>query len=177
MFHYNTNIQLKKVIIEDVFKNITPSTKMLVFGLGYDSKMWYEGTNHNTYFVENIKKFIDLNKNDIPQSHIIEFDYKTTCEKSQLMTQEEINSFEMPSSLLSLGPFDIIIIDGPEGYDLKKPGRILPAYWSTLLSKSGSIIYFDDTDRPLEIYCLAKYYSGKEKIVIPEGGYCTKIFI
>lgn len=38
---------------------------MLVFGLGYDSKMWYEGTNKNTYFVENNEKYIELNKNDV----------------------------------------------------------------------------------------------------------------
>lgn len=43
MNFYNSNIQLDKKVINDVFSNITPDTKMLVFGLGYDSKMWYEG--------------------------------------------------------------------------------------------------------------------------------------
>ena len=33
---------------------------MLVFGLGYDSKMWYNG-NKNTYFIESNDEYISLN--------------------------------------------------------------------------------------------------------------------
>ncbi len=39
MEYYNTNIQIHKEVIEDVFSHFTPTSKMLVFGLGYDSKM------------------------------------------------------------------------------------------------------------------------------------------
>jgi len=43
MEFYNKNILISKKVIEDVFTNFTSNTKMLVFGLGYDSKMWYNG--------------------------------------------------------------------------------------------------------------------------------------
>lgn len=52
MEYYNDKIQLDKLVIKDVFDNIKPNTKMLVFGLGFDSKMWCEGTNKNTFFIK-----------------------------------------------------------------------------------------------------------------------------
>ena len=79
MQHYNNKIQIDKKVIDDIFRNIQPNTKMLVFGLGYDSKMWYEGNNKNTFFIENNEHYIHLNKNDIPSTHIVKYNYKTTC--------------------------------------------------------------------------------------------------
>ena len=79
MNFYNSQIQIDKKVINDVFSNFNNDTKMLVFGLGYDSKMWYEGNNKNTYFVENKKEYIDLNLNDIPLNNIIEYKYNITC--------------------------------------------------------------------------------------------------
>ena len=41
MEFYNSHIQLDKNVIDDVFSKFKPDTKLLIFGLGYDSKMWY----------------------------------------------------------------------------------------------------------------------------------------
>ena len=76
MEYYNSKIQIHKNVIQDVFTHIKPDTKMLGFGLGYDSKMWYEGNNKNTYFVENKDEYINLNKNDIPLNNIIKYNYQ-----------------------------------------------------------------------------------------------------
>jgi len=173
--YYNRNIKIEKKVINDIFANILPTTKMLVFGLGYDSKMWYEGTNKNTYFVENNHKYIELNKENIASDHIIKYDYKTTCEKSIKMTDEEIKEYEIPNELLKLGPFDIIIIDGPEGWNKNTPGRLLPCYWSTLLSKPSTLIYIDDSIRELESYCIKKYFDKKIEKFFTERSECTKI--
>lgn len=177
MQYYNSNIQLDKKVINDIFVNILPTTKMLVFGLGHDSKMWYEGTNKNTYFVENNQKYIELNKNDIASDHIIKYDYKTTCKKSMQMTEQEIKAYEIPEELIKLGPFDIIIIDGPEGWGENTPGRLLPCYWSTLLTNVSTLIYIDDSKRVLESYCIKKYFKNNRKIIFTERGMCTKIYM
>jgi hypothetical protein len=67
------------------------------------------------------------------------------------MTNEQIDNIKIPNSLLELGPFDIILIDGPTGFNNECPGRILPIYWSKkYLSKQGTIIYIDDANRKLE---------------------------
>ena len=173
MEYYNKNIQISKKIIEDVFSNFTSNTKMLVFGLGYDSKMWYNG-NKNNYFIEDNDEYINLN--DIPISNIIKYEYKNINVKSSLkMSVDDINKFLIPEKIKDLGSFDIIIIDGPEGYHHSKPGRLIPYYWATLLSKKGTIIYADDSSRKLENYCIHKFFKDKEKIFYKERLGCMKI--
>ena len=83
----------------------------------------------------------------------------------------------MIEKLKNLAPFDIIIVDGPEGYSNEKPGRLIPCYWSTLLSKKGTIIYIDDANRKLENYCINKFFTDKEKQIFNERDKCTKIFM
>lgn len=142
--YYNTNIQLHKEVINDIFNNFTQTTKFLVFGLGYDSKMWYNG-NPNTFFVEDKDEFIDINKNDIPMQNIIKYNYNISIKDSYSMTLSDLEKFIPPHNLIEKGPFDIILIDGPEGYTLQKPGRIILMYWtSTFLSKPSTKIYVDD---------------------------------
>lgn len=175
--YYNNNIQIHKNVIQDVFANITPTTKMLVFGLGYDSKMWYEGNNKNTYFVENKDEYINLNKNDIPLNNIIKYDYQTTCESCFKLTREQLNKFTIPEKISNLAPFDIIIVDGPEGYSADKPGRLIPCYWATLLSKSGTLIYVDDSRRRLEDICIKTFFNKNIVKIFPERSQCTKICI
>ena len=147
-FH-NKNIQMHLSIIKEI-SLIAPGKKMLVFGLGYDSQLWYNLTNFNTYFVEHDVKYIDLNKS-IDQKYVIHYDYPTKVKSSFTMTNEQIDNIKIPNSLLELGPFDIILIDGPTGFNNECPGRILPIYWSKkYLSKQGTIIYIDDANRKLE---------------------------
>jgi hypothetical protein len=177
MEYYNKNIQIDKNVIEDIFKNITPTTKILVFGLGYDSKMWYEGNNKNTFFVEDKNEYIELNKQDIPIDNIIKYNYKTTCEISPKLSDNQIKSFTIPEKIKQLAPFDIIIIDGPEGYSRDRPGRLIPCYWSTLLSKPESLIYVDDSSRILESYCVKKFFNNKIKTIFPKRYGCTKIYM
>lgn len=175
MEYYNTNIQLHKEVINDIFNNFTQTTKFLVFGLGYDSKMWYNG-NPNTFFVEDKDEFIDINKNDIPMQNIIKYNYNISIKDSYSMTLSDLEKFIPPHNLIEKGPFDIILIDGPEGYTLQKPGRIIPMYWtSTFLSKPSTKIYVDDSNRPLEKYGINFFFRDKQKHFFKNRNGCTKI--
>lgn len=99
MEFYNKNIQISKKVIEDVFTNFTSNTKMLVFGLGYDSKMWYNG-NKNTYFIENNDKYINLSINDIPKSNIIKYEYKNINVKDSFTKMsDDINKYVIPEKI------------------------------------------------------------------------------
>jgi hypothetical protein len=175
--YYTSRIQLHPNVIRDIFASITPTTKMLVFGLGYDSRMWYEGTGGNTFFVENKDEYIRLNEKDIPASHIVKYDYTTRCQTSMTMNEEEIQSFSIPAKILELAPFDIILIDGPEGWQASSPGRLLPCYWSLRLSRPGTLVYIDDSSRRLETYCIQKFYGSYAQTVFPERSGCTKIIL
>ena len=162
MEHYTPKIQLHKKVIRSVIKHTKEGMKTLVFGLGYDSKMWY-ALNPNTYFIEDNQTYIDMNK-DIPEENIIKYKYNTKVKLTRDLTDDEIAKFTVPEKLMKLAPFDIIIIDGPNGYNKEKPGRLIPYYWSAkLLSKPGSFIFLDDVKRPLEEYLVAKYFSKNKK--------------
>lgn len=175
MEFYSKDIQISKKVIEDVFSNFTSKTKCLVFGLGHDSKMWYNG-NKNTYFVEDKDKYINLNKENIPISNIIKYKYKNiNVKKSFNMADNDIKKYIIPEKLKNIGLFDIIIIDGPEGYSRRKPGRLIPYYWASILSNKGTIIYADDCSRKLENYCINKFFKDKEKFLFKERDGCMKI--
>lgn len=173
MQYHNPKIQIDKKVIDDVFANIKPDTKMLVFGLGHDSNMWYYGCNKNVYFVEDNDHYIRLNSR-IPQKNIFKYVYKTSV-SSTPTTDPKL--FPIPTKLLELAPFDIIIIDGPTGGQGHCPGRLLPCYWSTFLSKPGTLIYIDDSSRDIEKFCIAKFFSSFSNYVFLERGQCTKIII
>lgn len=175
MEHFNSNIQLSKDVIEDIFKEIKPHTKMLVFGLGHDSKMWYEGNNKNTFFVENNEQYIKLGMKDISCKNIVIYNYKTTCRTSITLTDNEIKSFIIPKQLMDEAPFDIILIDGPEGHSMDTPGRVIPCYWTTMLSKPGAIVYIDDANRNLEAFCIQKFFKEFPKKVFNTRDKCVKI--
>jgi hypothetical protein len=176
--YYNTNIQTDKLIINDICNNVfNKNKKMLVFGLGYDSELWYNSTNKNTYFIENYDEYININKN-INSSNIIKYIYNTKVKTSFELTDNEIHQYSIPEILIKLAPFDIIYIDGPVGANNETPGRLLPIFWSKeYLSKPDTLIYIDDSRRPLEKYCIDKYFKNNEKIEFNVRGGCMKIKI
>ena len=176
---YNDNIQTSQLVINDIFKNIYNSNKkMLIFGLGFDSQLWYSLANKNVYFIEDNKKYIELNK-EISSDNIIEYNYNDiNVRKSFNLTEEEIEKYPIPKNLIDLAPFDIIYIDGPEGCTKNSKGRLLPYYWSKkYLSKKGTIIYCDDCARLLESFCIHKFFYNNIKKQISPNIPCTKIYI
>jgi hypothetical protein len=160
----NPNIQISKKVIADILMNCE-NKKMLVFGLGYDSDLWYNSTNKNTFFVEDNPKYIALNKN-IDANNIIYYQYKGINVKNSLkLTEEQIDGIKPPEEIIALAPFDIILIDGPTGFDDGCPGRLLPIFWSKkYLSKQGTLVYVDDASRNLEKKCINKYWLNNTKL-------------
>lgn len=176
--YYNNSIQIHKNVINDIIDQcFNKNLKILVFGLGYDSDLWYNLTNKNTFFIENDQKYIDLNKK-IPKENIIKYNYKTTVQDSFNMPIQNIESYIVPDELLQLAPFDIIIIDGPPGYTDNLPGRLLPIYWSKYyLSKTGTIIYVDDSKRKLESHCIKGFLIDHQIQHFPERSGCDKFLL
>lgn len=159
----NPNIQLSKDIMTDILLHCE-NKKMLVFGLGYDSELWYNFANKNAFFVENNKEYIDLNKN-IPSDNIVFYSYSgITVKNSYQLTEEEIRAFQIPEKIMENAPYDLILIDGPNGYDDSCPGRLLPIFWSAkYLSKTGTIIYVDDATKSLERKSINRYFRTNTK--------------
>lgn len=175
--YYTNSIQIHTEVIDDIIDTcLHKNFKILVFGLGYDSNLWYNLSDKNTFFIEDNQEYIDLNK-DIPRSNIKKYKYKTTVEQSFDISQENLNTHNIPDDILQLAPFDVIIIDGPAGYANNRPGRLLPIYWSKTLSKPGTIIYVDDCKRRLEKHCIDRFLIDYRIKHFSERGGCDKFVI
>lgn len=174
--HYNKKIQTSLKVIKDVANN-SKNKKMLVFGLGYDSDLWFNLTNKNTFFIEDNDDYIKINKN-IPSEYIAKYFYNTKVKNSYKLTDDDLNKYKVPEKILKNAPFDIIYVDGPNGFSSDKPGRVIPYWWSkNKLSKKGTIIYGDDFGRKLESYCIHKFFKDDKKKQIDENIPCCKIYL
>jgi hypothetical protein len=179
--YYNKNIQIHKNVINDILNNCY-NKKMLVFGLGYDTQLWYNATNKNTYFIEHNEEYIKLNS-DIDQKNIIFYPYDDISVKKsiQLLNNNAADDFldkiDIPNKLLELAPFDIIIIDGPTGFNDDCPGRMIPMYWTKkYLSDKNTIMYIDDCNRLLEKKCINHFFIINKKFYFKERSGCMKVY-
>lgn len=158
---YNYNIQLCQEVIFDILNDIfEKDKKVLIFGMGYDSLLWYKANKEkDIFFVENNDNYIDLN-NQINNKNIIKYNYEDITVYKSLRDEIDPSFYKIPQKLLNHKPFDLILIDGPAGYSDESPGRELPFYWSRHhLMHDKTKIYIDDTKRNLESHLIEKYYS------------------
>jgi hypothetical protein len=108
-----------------------------------------------------------INKSSVDKDHIIFHPYENmSVTNSFKLSDDEIAQQSLPKGILDIGTFDIIIIDGPTGWLPNQPGRLLPYFWTkNYLSHLNTIIYCDDTERPLETYSVNKYFKDFPKTI------------
>lgn len=168
MEYYNKNIQTSKNVIERILPFLK-GKRMLVFGLGYDSELWFHATNGNTFFIEDNETYVNLNPN-IPNANIIFHKYTSKVKEGIKLP------IHIPDYIKLLGKFDVIFIDGPAGYDKDKPGRVHPFYWSkNVLTQENSLIFVDDCKRKLENECVNYFFKDNIKEFIDSRDGCMKI--
>ena len=166
--YYVSEIQLAGEVVGDILCELSGNMKMLVFGLGHDSPLWFHATKGNICFVEHDRTYIELNRMVVPMATIIHHTYEgITVSNGRCLKDSEIESFVPPAELLKEAPFDLILIDGPPGWKPHHPGRLLPIHWSSRhLAQSGSIFYIDDCTRDLESWAITKYFRQDEFVKI-----------
>jgi hypothetical protein len=167
--YYTPEIQLNKNIIEDILKDIIVTykqkTNLLVFGTGNDTLLWKNANIYgHTLFVEHDFSWFEKISIDFPEDIMYHKYSNISVKSSKSMTLEDLKKFIVPFQLREY-VWDIIIIDGPTGYDDSCPGRALPIYWSTLIRHGDTIVYIDDCNREVEKLfidlCFDKSYSKK----------------
>lgn len=174
-------VQLAKPVIADIFNEATKikKCKMLVFGLGRDSIMWHKLTD--SYFIENYQKWIDLNR-DIPKDRIVKFTYPEVnvgnCLQKFSAGELDFNQLQVPEEIKKQAPFDIILVDGPQGFNGKCAGRLYPIKWAVReLSKPDTLVYVDDSKRQLEKRSIERFVKSPTRVVkvFTQRNNCTKI--
>ena len=164
---YKKKILLSRNVVESIVDDILRiKGRVLVFGLGYDTELWFNANGRkDIWFIEENEEYIKLNP-DIPSEYIIHHRYEgINVNKSLKLEEKDLVKYNLPKRLdeISKGGFDLIIIDGPTGYAPGRPGRMLSVYWSVKKwSNRGTVFYLDDTNRTLERRCIDLFLGGME---------------
>lgn len=149
--YYNKKILLgpsQALIISQVILNKNQNCNMLVFGCGNDSTLW-QNMNYNGYtlFLETSSawKYSCLKEN--PNLNIELYNVGNNNVKRSLL--DDIDEIQIPDFIKNI-QWDIIFIDGPEGFSPDKPGRAIPILWANKIKNSKTHIFVDDYERTLE---------------------------
>jgi uncharacterized protein (TIGR01627 family) len=166
-------ILMQPIELFEITKNIHPPMNILIFGLGNDSLFWHE-TNEGgrTVFFEGKKKWFDDIKSKHPFLEAYKIKYNTKREEwRSIIDKPELLKFDMPPELEEIS-WNLIIVDGPAGYEDGTPGRMKSIYMASKLIKEGGDIFVHDTQREVEdAYC--KRYLLNENLISEVKGYST----
>ena len=168
-------IQLGVEQIDLILKTIKGNSRcrLLVFGLGNDSLFWSilnrEGV---TIFLEDDQQWFE--KITKRTKHLTAFLVTYGTRRSdwkRLLESPSLLQMALPKDV-EKAEWDVILVDGPAGWDDKTPGRMKSIYVASRLAKKSGDIFVHDCDREVEdVYC--KYFlkneSMKVEIKHPEG--------
>lgn len=140
---------------------------LLIFGLGKDSTFWHElNSSGKTIFIEDNPWWYQNIINQAPYLNVILTDYGTKLKDAQtLLNNPEQLQLSLPSSIFETG-WDVIFVDGPNGYDNNTPGRMKSIYISTILalkSKKTHVLVHDCNREIEKLYC--DYFLRDENLV------------
>lgn len=141
---------------------------LLVFGVGIDSKLWLSvNSNGKTVFLEDSEKWLQKMQSELPYADIRKVNYGTCLKdwKKIYLEEDTVHEFKLPEEIRQT-KWEIIIVDGPNGYFIDAPGRMLSIFTASKLGRKniGSEVFVHDIDRITEhTYC--KRYFGKDELI------------
>lgn len=137
-------------IVMDAVRRKAPCN-FLVFGVGNDSRFWsrINGRGNTVFIEDNAKWFQEAIKADRRiRAYLV--DYLT----QRIQWQELL---EYPDRLDMILPqeierekWDVILVDGPNGYEDITPGRMKSIFLSSRLAANSGDVFVHDCDREVE---------------------------
>lgn len=118
--------------------------RLLIFGCREDSEFWHTlNAEGKTTFIEHNESWYNKFKDKV---QVMLFNYHSR-------RGEPCEIPPVPEGISD--SWDIILIDGPEGYSCNAPGREIPIAWASQMKEAVVIIH--DYARPWEYHCCSKY--------------------
>jgi hypothetical protein len=165
-------VQLKDAELRPIVQAIQakPGGGMLVFGCGNDSPVW-ESLNAGgmTAFVEDDAVWAAHVRGRLRSAKVFLTKYGTTRRQWRTMlAQPSALAMTLPDEIRSR-QWDVILVDGPAGYDDDRPGRMKSIYEASRLVAPGGKVFVHDSDRPVEAAYAARYLCGGRLFVEAKG--------
>lgn len=141
-------------IISDRVRAKAPCN-FLIFGLGNDSRYWSAlNKGGNTAFVEDNRQWFEdvTASNSELTGYLVDYATVRTQWKDLLETPQRLE-MSFPKEIENV-QWDIVLIDGPNGYDDTNPGRMKSIFAATRLTLEGADVFVHDCHREVErVYC------------------------
>jgi glucuronoxylan 4-O-methyltransferase len=138
-----------------IARTVRPPVNFLVFGMGNDSVFWFNLNRvGRTVFIEDQETWFNRIKLANPFLEAYLVDYGTKLEEAmQLIDHPERLAMDLPAGVRNT-EWDVILVDGPAGYEDGTPGRMKSIYEASRLIKKGGSIFVHDQERAVETeYC------------------------
>jgi len=169
-FRKKFGIQMETPEISTILRSITPPLNLLVFGVGNDSPLWHcINKGGKTVFIEDRMDWFIKKKKEYPflEAYIVEYKTKIS-EWRELLGNPKKLRLDFPKSV-SETKWDMVLVDGPEGWAENTPGRMKSIYWSSRLVKKGGIVFVHDSEREVE-RAYGEKYLWREGIIAEVKG-------
>ncbi len=149
---YTPKIQMRKKHIASVVRIIKqfPKCKLLIWGLGFDSKLWCSvNKNGTTIFIEDSPYWAKKISKEIA-CKVVLVKYNSKLRNAmKLLKNPKALHLKMPKKILNT-KFDVIVVDAPNGYNNDAPGRMKSIFMSSKLIHKNSHVFVDDYKRKVE---------------------------
>jgi uncharacterized protein (TIGR01627 family) len=147
-----------------------PGGGLLVFGCGNDSPFW-ESLNAGgvTAFVEDDAEWAAVARARLRSATVFVTKYGTTRRQWRTMLARPATLvMTLPDEIRSRR-WDVILVDGPAGYDDDRPGRMKSIYEASRLVARGGKVFVHDSERPVEAAYAARYLRGGRLFLEAKG--------
>lgn len=155
-------------VVDEVKKR--SNCAFLVFGCGKDSVFW-ERLNYAgiTAFIEDNPTWAANTRESLSSSAIYEISYGTDlCNWQELLDNPAKLYLDLPIEIRAR-KWDVILVDGPAGYEHGTPGRMKSIFAAAELVSSGGCVLVHDVERPAENAYASRYLGDERAFVEVQG--------
>jgi hypothetical protein len=147
-----------------------PRTSLLVFGCGNDSAFWEKVNRGGTVaFLEDDPRWAAETQKKLGTAAVHVVDYGTKRRQwRELLDDPSRLTMELPREIETTR-WDVILVDGPAGFDDERPGRMKSIYAASRLVAPGGRVFVHDCERQVEDE-FASRYLGRDRLFVELEG-------
>ena len=168
----NRDIQFQPNELFPVIRAIlaVPDCRLIVFGCGNDSLLWEQvNAGGTTVILEDNPVWIERIRPQLSSATIHLVDYRThVADWPRMLDSGDELLLPLPEQI-GLHSWDVVIVDGPAGYEDRLPGRSRSIVTASRLVAPGGKVFVHDCERPLEHEFAARYLGEHRRFLSVTG--------
>jgi glucuronoxylan 4-O-methyltransferase len=147
-----------------------PGCALLVFGCGRDARFW-ERVNGSgtTAFLEDDPQWASAAEAGLTTASVHLVAYGTTLADWRRLLDRPSELAQGLPEAIGARRWDVILVDGPAGWEDSKPGRMKSIHWASRLVARDGCVFVHDCERPAERAFAGRYLRAGRLFVEVRG--------